>query len=196
MIFLAVIAIGYFLGAIPFGVLIARGIYHIDIREHGSRNTGATNVWRVLGAKPGSTTLFLDALKGAAAVIVARLLLPGEVGSQVLAGIAAIVGHNWSLFLRGSGGKGVATSAGVFLALMPVHASIALATFLVFFLATRHVSVGSMAAAVALFISTFALRTNGMLRGLVALAALMVLAKHVPNMKRLARGEEPKVTLP
>jgi len=187
---------GYLLGAIPFGVLIARHFYHVDIRDHGSKNPGATNVWRVLGARPGAATLALDGLKGALAVLFAMGLVPGEIGSQVGAGMLAIVGHNWSVFLKGRGGKGVATSAGVFLALMPLHTLIALAVFLAFFLTTRHVSVGSMAAAVALFITTFLLRTNGMLRALVAVAALMVLVKHVPNMKRLAHGEEPKVKFP
>ena len=71
---------GYLLGAIPFGVLIARHFYHVDIREHGSKNPGATNVWRVLGAKPGASTLALDALKGALAVLLAKWLVPGEIG--------------------------------------------------------------------------------------------------------------------
>lgn len=183
----------YLVGSLPFGVLIAKGVYGIDIREHGSRNTGATNVWRVIGPKPGAATLALDALKGAAGVIAARLVYPDALGLHVAAGVAAIVGHNWSVFLRGKGGKGVATSAGVFLALMPFHAVIAIVAFLAFFLSTRHVSVGSMAAAVALLISTFAVPTPWALRFLVTLAAIMVLAKHVPNMRRLARGEEPKV---
>ncbi len=187
---------GYLLGAIPFGVLIARHYYHIDIREQGSKNPGATNVWRVLGAKPGASTLALDALKGVLAVLLAKALVPDEIGTQVAAGMLAIVGHNWSVFLKGKGGKGVATSAGVFLALMPIHALIALVVFLIFFLTTKHVSVGSMAAAVALFVSTFVIPTNGMLRGLVAIAAMMVLVKHVPNMRRLVHGEEPKVKFP
>ena len=194
---LALVLVGsYLLGAVPFGVLIARQIYKTDIRQHGSRNTGATNVWRVLGARAGASTLALDALKGAVAVVAARLLLPDELGSHVAAGAMAIIGHNWSVFLRGAGGKGVATSAGVFLALMPVQAVIALAVFLIFFLTTRHVSVGSMAAAIALFISTLVIETPGLLRILVFVAAVMVLVKHVPNMKRLARGEEPKVKFP
>jgi acyl phosphate:glycerol-3-phosphate acyltransferase len=191
--FILVLVLSYLLGAIPFGVLISRHIYHVNIRELGSRNTGATNVWRVLGARAGATTLALDAIKGALGVVIARLVLPNEIGTHVAAGICAIVGHNWSVFLRGGGGKGVATSAGVFLALMPLHALIALGVFLIFFFSTRHVSVGSMAGAVALFVSTFFLRTPSLLRGLVALSAAMILIKHVPNMRRLARGEEPKV---
>ena len=194
--FIVLLVFSYLLGAVPFGVLISRGFYKVDIRAHGSHNPGATNVWRVLGAKPGAATLALDIAKGAVAVLVSRLLFPDEIGTRVAAGMASIVGHNWSVFLKGKGGKGVATSAGVFLALMPIHAVVALAVFLIFFLTTRHVSVGSMAAAIALMVSSFALPTPGMLRGLVVVASLMVLVKHVPNMKRLARGEEPKVSFP
>jgi len=193
MIALLVLVFSYFVGAIPVGVIIARKFYNLDIREHGSKNSGATNVWRVLGARPGATTLALDALKGAVAVIAARLLCPGELGVQVACGIAAIAGHNWSVFLKGRGGKGVATSAGVFLALMPFHALIAIAVFALALYYTRHVSIGSMAAAVALIISTFVLPTPGFFQGLAVLASLMCLVKHVPNMQRLSRGEEPKV---
>jgi acyl phosphate:glycerol-3-phosphate acyltransferase len=193
--FLLLIVVSYFLGAIPVGVIISKKYYGMDIRQHGSGNPGATNVWRVLGAKPGIATLLLDGLKGAAGIILAKILIPNEVGSQIACGIAAILGHNWSVFLKGSGGKGVATSAGVFLALMPFHTLIALAVFLGFFLTTKHVSVGSMAAAVALFVATFFIRTPAILQALVFVASALVLVQHVPNMKRLARGEEPKVNI-
>jgi glycerol-3-phosphate acyltransferase PlsY len=193
MIDLLLIVASYFIGAIPFGVIISRKFYGVDIRTVGSRNPGATNVWRTLGAKPGAATLALDALKGAAGIVACRFLLPGVLGVQVACGVAAIIGHNWSVFLKGSGGKGVATSAGVFIALMPAHAAIAIAVFLVFFRTTGHVSVGSMAAAVALAAATFVLKTPDLYRALVVLAAIMVLVKHVPNMRRLSRGEEPKV---
>ena len=193
MIALVLIAASYFAGAIPTGVLIARRFYGVDIRTVGSRNPGATNVWRTLGAKPGVVTLALDALKGAVGIIACRFLLPGQLGVQVACGVAAIVGHNWSVFLNGSGGKGVATSAGVFIALMPAHAAIAIAVFLIFFRTTGHVSVGSMAGAVALAVATFVLRTPTLYRALVVIAAIMVLIKHAPNMRRLARGEEPRV---
>ncbi|MBV9079712.1 MAG: glycerol-3-phosphate 1-O-acyltransferase PlsY, partial [Elusimicrobia bacterium] len=189
----AVLIGSYLAGAIPFGVLIARGFYHVDIRTMGSRNTGATNVWRSLGPRPGATTLALDALKGAVGVAAARHWFPASLAMPVAAGVAAIVGHNWSVFLRGSGGKGVATSAGVFLALMPVQTLVAIAVFLGFFLTTGHVSVGSMAAATALAVASFVVSTPWPLRLLVVVAAAMVLLKHIPNMRRLSRGEEPKV---
>lgn len=184
---------GYLLGSIPFGVMIARGFYHTDIRQLGSRNTGATNVWRVLGKKPGIATLALDIAKGVAPVLVARRFFPMEPVWIMGAGLAAIVGHNWSIFLMGSGGKGVATSAGVFLALIPLQGTLAIATFLTFFLTSRHVSVGSMAAAVALLIATWALPAPTPFRILVLIASAIVLIKHIPNIKRLSRGEEPKV---
>ncbi len=186
---------GYLLGAVPFGVIIARVFYKTDIRQHGSRNTGATNVWRVLGKKPGITTLALDAVKGVVPVVVARHCFPNDALLIMGAGLAAIIGHNWSIFLMGSGGKGVATSAGVFLALIPVQGLIAVGTFLVFFLISRRVSVGSIAAAIALLVATFLVHTPMPFRILVFLASTMVLFKHVPNMKRLVKGEEPKVNL-
>lgn len=188
-----VIALGYLLGCIPFGVLIAKYFYHVDIRELGSKNPGATNVWRSLGAKPGAATLALDILKGVAAVVLAKVVVPEESGTALFSGLASIIGHNWSVFLKGRGGKGVATSAGVFLALTPVHALIALAVFAIFFFMTRHVSVGSMAGAVALFVSSFILKTPPIIRIFILVAAVMILIKHVPNMKRLKNGEEPKV---
>ncbi len=187
-----VVAISYLIGAIPFGVIIARVFYHVNIREHGSKNTGATNVWRVLGKKPGIATLTLDALKGVLPVVLVRHFFPNHVGFAVACGLAAIVGHNWSIFLMGSGGKGVATSAGVFLALVPLQATLAVVTFLIFFLSTRHVSVGSMAGALVLLVSMFLTNTPPTLRILGIVAALMILVKHIPNMKRLAKGEEPK----
>ncbi len=189
----AVLIGSYLMGAIPFGVIIARVFYHTDIRQHGSRNTGATNGWRVLGRKPGITTLLLDALKGVIPVLVAKRIGSETPSLALVAGLAAIIGHNWSLFLMGSGGKGVATSAGVFLALVPLQGLIALISFLIFFLTTRHVSVGSVCGATALLISTFIIDTPPMLRWLIGAAAIMIVVKHVPNMKRLAKGEEPKV---
>jgi len=194
MVFKIVLLIGgYAMGAIPFGVIIARVFYRTDIRQLGSRNTGATNVWRVLGKKPGIATLTLDALKGALPVLATCHIFPSEPLWAMGAGLAAIIGHNWSIFLMGSGGKGVATSAGVFLALVPLQGFIALGTFLIFFFSTRRVSIGSMAASVALMASTLLSDTPASLRWLVVLASTMVLIKHIPNVKRLARGEEPKV---
>lgn len=190
---LILIFFGYLLGAVPFGVLIAKFFYHVDIRQHGSRNTGATNVWRMLGKKPGMGTLALDILKGAIPVIIAHRFFFDRPLMAIFAGLASIIGHNWSIFLMGSGGKGVATSAGVFLALLPLEGVIALVVFGIFFFSTRHVSVGSMAGALALLTATLVRDTPNTIRVFVVVAAAMIVIKHVPNMKRLVKGEEPKV---
>lgn len=187
------IAASYVLGAIPFGLLIVRQFYHVDIRKYGSGNTGATNVWRTYGKIPGITTLTLDIIKGALPVFTAQLFFPQELGTAILCGMMAIIGHNWSIFLKGKGGKGVATSIGVFIALMPLNSIIAVIGFLLFFLITKHVSVGSIAGAVTLLVSTFIIKTSWPIRIVVVIAALMVLIKHIPNIKRLIHGEEPKV---
>lgn len=187
------IVLCYFVGAIPFGVLIAKIFYGVDIRQHGSKNTGATNVWRVLGKKPGSITLLLDALKGVLPVLAAHHFYPNLPWVAAMSGLAAIIGHNWSIFLKGAGGKGVATSAGVFLALVPVQGTVAVLTFLIVFFTFRRVSVGSMAAAMALLTCTLLIPTALAIRILVVAASLMTIIKHIPNMKRLAKGEEPKV---
>lgn len=189
----AAIAASYLLGAIPFGLIIARLAYKTDIRQMGSGNTGATNVWRVLGKKPGIATLALDVSKGVVAVAAARSIFSGAAYMPLACGIAAIAGHNWSVFLKGKGGKGVATSAGVFLTLLPMHMGVALAAFLLLFFSTGHVSVGSIAGSVTLLATTFVFQTNHVYRILIVLASIMILIKHIPNMKRLARGEEPKV---
>ncbi len=193
IVLFVLISLSYFLGSVPFGYLIAKRYYAMDIREHGSGNTGATNVWRVLGKKPGLITLSLDILKGVIPVAAARLLLPGEYGSALFCGLASISGHNWSYFLKGKGGKGVATSAGVFLALVPKQMLIALLVFAAVFYKSRRVSVGSIAAAVTLILTTFAFYTPLLLRLMVFVVGIMILVKHIPNMKRLARGEEPQV---
>src|SRR5262245_33914401 len=133
---------GYLLGSVPFGLLIAKIFYRVDIRQSGSGNTGATNVWRTLGRAPGMATLALDIFKGMAIVITARFLAPGNEILAVGCGLASIIGHNWSLFLKGKGGKGVATSAGVFLALIPKQTGVAALVFLVCLITTGHVSIG------------------------------------------------------
>lgn len=192
---LALLVFSYLLGSIPFGLLIAKKFYQTDIRQLGSGNTGATNVWRSLGTKPGAVTLALDIVKGVLPVCLARLFFPQQYGAQTAVGFAAICGHNWSVFLNGSGGKGVATSAGVFLALMPAEAGLSLLGFLIGFFTTRHVSVGSMIGAVVLMVCSLYFDNPSLFRVLTILAGIMILAKHVPNMKRLAHGEEPKVRL-
>jgi len=185
--------IGYVLGSIPFAYIAGR-LAGIDLRQHGSGNLGATNVFRTLGAKVGIAVFVLDTLKGALPVLA---VLRFGVGPRlelwaIGAGIAAILGHAKPIFLlwRG-GGKGVATAGGVFLALAPVPTLAALGTWLVVVLISGYVSLGSLAAAVVLPIAlAFTLGTSSPLFMVSVLIALFVFWTHRANIGRLRRGEE------
>jgi glycerol-3-phosphate acyltransferase PlsY len=157
LIYLLTVIIAYLLGSIPFGVLVAKA-KGVDIRSAGSGNIGATNAMRVLGKPAGILVLLLDALKGYAAVAWLPVMLSRWLGEcrrlipvlPVIAGIGAVLGHNYTCWLKFKGGKGIATSAGVYLALAPWAVLIALVVFLLAVAVTRYVSVGSIAAAIAL----------------------------------------------
>ena len=188
----------YLLGAIPFGFLIAR-TRGIDIREHGSRNIGATNVFRVLGRTWGLLTFACDAGKGALAVVLARHFAGVLAIDGVLAGIAAalacLVGHSFPVWLRFKGGKGVASSLGVLLGLMPVASLIVLGIWGVVFRVSRYVSLASLVAAVTLPVVVFGLLETGRLEGMAHLyfagvAALLVIWRHRENIGRLRAGTE------
>jgi glycerol-3-phosphate acyltransferase PlsY len=189
----------YLIGSIPSGYLVARS-QGIDIREHGSRNIGATNVLRVLGKKWGYLVFLCDSFKGFAAVklgslIAAHFQLSPVLGG-VIAAIACILGHNYTFWLGFKGGKGIATSAGVVLALFPVLIvlSVAVIWFAVFF-AGRYVSLASITAAVALPCVVFFTATkNGsdfwVLFGFSALIGVLAVWRHHSNIKRLMNGTE------
>ncbi len=197
-LFLAALA-AYVMGSIPFGFLIARA-KGVDIRTVGSHNIGATNVFRTLGKGPGILTFFLDFLKGfCAAFFVPRLLhlaLGGEasIGEMLIAGAFAMVGHTWPLFLGFKGGKGVATGAGMLFAIAPVPAAIALVTWIVVFVATRYVSVGSIVAALALaalvWVPRFRPGEHPAIPAVISLLALLVVVRHHANIGRLFKGTE------
>jgi glycerol-3-phosphate acyltransferase PlsY len=147
--------VGYLLGAIPTAIIMGKALRGIDIREHGSGNAGGTNVFRVLGWKPGVAVILIDILKGLIATVFAAKItltaLPVEhVYLQLLAGLSAIVGHIRTVFAGFRGGKGVGTAAGMMFGLFPVAASICLISFLVIAFSTRYVSLASITAAVAL----------------------------------------------
>ena len=163
----------YLLGAIPFGYLMGKFLRGIDIRQHGSGNPGATNVFRVLGAGPGAVTLLLDALKGLLPVAVALRMGSSE-ATAVAVGMSAIAGHMFTIFLRFRGGKGVATSAGVFAALLPGPAGLALAA-VVLPLSARLAGVTPLRFVCALTIGAF------------------IIYKHLPNIRRLLDGTENKI---
>lgn len=200
MIFVVIAFVGYILGSIPFGFLVAK-CAGVDIRAAGSGNIGATNVVRTLGKAYGYPVFLLDFLKGFGAVKIAILIasrstlaIPIELAG-IVAGICSVIGHSYPVWLRFKGGKGVATSAGVVFGLMPLVALIAGVIWILVFLIGRYVSLASIIAAIALPISCAVLLWFGHLRAPVLLyfsilLALVVVARHRTNISRLRSGRE------
>jgi glycerol-3-phosphate acyltransferase PlsY len=197
----ASLILAYLLGSIPFGYLIVKFASGADIRETGSGGTGATNVSRKAGKAAGVVTLALDALKGAAAVLVARWLT-GEAGTSWVVGAAAalaVIGHCYPVWLKFKAGKGVATGLGVFLAVAPWATLAALAVFIIVVWRTRYVSLGSIVAAA--FLPIWILLTHiwiepvrnfaPIMAALCAVSTVIIL-KHSENIRRLMAGEENK----
>lgn len=198
----------YLLGSIPTGYLAGRA-QGVDIRTVGSGNIGATNVFRFLGKPAGIFVLLMDALKGFGAVVLVvnfypelHDLAPGVFGRDgqpdaamrewlgIVAGIAAILGHNYTCWLKFKGGKGIATSAGVYLALASMAVGFALVTWIIAFLITRYVSVASIAAAVALPVAVW-LTSHSLPLGIVTTAlGGLAICKHRTNIQRLLAGTE------
>jgi len=193
-LWIAFLAAAYLLASIPFGKIIARKIADIDITARGSGNIGATNVSRELGVKWGLITLLLDALKGFFPVFVAGRYLwhPDAMSSWGLSAIAtaALLGHQFSLFQRFKGGKGVATALGIYLAIAPVPCLIALVLFVAVVYKWKYVSLGSMVSAfsvpilVTLFGKPFPISIGALV------IASLIFMKHRDNITRLARGQE------
>jgi glycerol-3-phosphate acyltransferase PlsY len=183
----------FVLGSIPFSFLLARLVGGVDIRRVGSGNVGATNVARALGLGTGLVALGLDAAKGVAAVLLARsLLAPGgpSPAGEALAGLSAILGHNFTPFLRFRGGKGVATGAGVFGVLAPWALLAAVLVFLITVAVSRMVSLGSVVAAAVLPIAVHLLEGGRGATLAAGAVAILVIARHRANLWRIARGTE------
>ncbi len=182
----------YVLGSVPFALLISRIFYRIDIREHGSGNVGATNVVRVLGKGPGIACFVLDFLKG-----FVPTWLGGHFGfpwwAVLLLGVAAILGHSRSLFLRFTGGKSVATGAGVIVALSPWVGLCALALWAVVFGVSRIVSLGSIVAAAALPLLMFLFHEPVPYVVFSLVVSLYVIVRHRSNIERLLKGQEQRM---
>ena len=195
-LWLPILAVAYLLGSIPFGYLLVRIFRKEDIRATGSGNIGATNVARSGGKGLGILTLLLDLLKAFAAVKIAQHFAPGTPGFPsdlaVAAGIAAVLGHVFPVWLGFKGGKGVASALGVFLALAPLAALCALGVFIVIFAITRYVSLASILAAVMmpLFCLLWMPDRTPIFVGGVIFLALLVIAKHHANIARLMQGKE------
>lgn len=192
----------YLLGSIPTGFLLTKALRGIDIREHGSGNTGATNVFRVVGKGAGITALLIDLLKGAAAVVMIRALMgSGSVAGvsgeaiawiSVAAALLAVLGHSKSVWLGFAGGKSAATGLGVLLALMwPVGLSVA-AVFGTALAISRTVSVGSIAAALSAAVFMAAMQQPLPYILLASAGGFYVVFRHRSNISRLLMGTEPK----
>ncbi len=183
----------YLLGGIPFGLLLARWVKGVDVRAAGSGNIGATNVARSAGKGIGILTLVLDALKGATPVLLAEYVFAQPVEVAAAAGFAAIVGHVFPVYLWFRGGKGVATSLGVFAALTPMPTAIAAGVFAVVFAVARIVSVGSLVGALVLIGAVVYFDRRPEVIAMSVAVVLLIFVRHAGNIKRLMRRTEPGV---
>jgi acyl phosphate:glycerol-3-phosphate acyltransferase len=182
---------GYLAGSVPFAFLLARRA-GIDVRIAGSGNVGAANVLRTAGARRALLVMLLDVAKGAAAVVLAHAAI-GGVAPGALTGAAAIVGHIYPVWLRFHGGKGVAVAAGVFSVLAPAATAIAALLFLVTVWMTRYVSLGSVAATLALPPAAWLAGESGAVVFAAAGTASLILFRHRANLRRLRSGIEPRM---
>ena len=201
--YIAAVTGAYFLGSIPTGYLVARA-KGIDIRTVGSGNIGATNVFRILGKPAGIFVLLFDGLKGFAAcawwarVMIRVFAVPvgDEVYVRLMAGLAVVLGHNYTCWLRFKGGKGIATSAGVVAGLVPWALLIILSIWIVLFALTRYVSVGSLAASFALPFATWFTSRDRTLTLVTGAMGALAIYKHKANIRRLLNGTENRVGPP
>lgn len=200
--FILILLSAYLIGSLPFGYLAGKLIKRIDLRQEGSRNVGATNVFRVMGTLPAIVVLLLDISKGFLSIHLASLFqLGGSMGIspqtfnlvRILAGLAAIAGHNWTIFLKFRGGKGVATGCGVSLGLAPLPALVSLAIFVVVTGLTRYVSLGSMFAVLTFPLNCLLFKEPLILVFFGSFVALVVVVRHQANIKRLIAGTENRI---
>jgi glycerol-3-phosphate acyltransferase PlsY len=193
-------AVGYVLGSLPFGYLVARA-KGVNIFEVGSKNPGATNVRRVLGKGPGNLVLFLDALKGALAsgaplawaAVRHGSITPADEITAITGVVAALLGHSFSCFTGFRGGKGVATGAGGFLVVFPLGMTISIVVWIVTAILTRYVSLASMMGAISLPLTAFIMERSTVLVSVTAVIALFVIYRHRANISRLFAGTESKI---
>ena len=198
-----IIIISYLLGSIPFGVIISRLWKGIDIREYGSKNPGATNVYRVIGPFPAAIVLLLDVVKGLLAVLLlSRISIDqitlGSVNLKIITAVAVILGHVFPVFAYFKGGKGVATGLGAVMALAPLEISLAVILFVIIVALTRYISLGSLCAALfllfALVFERYYLQkpVSGELLIAILILNAFIFYTHRSNIKRLLNGTENK----
>lgn len=197
--FLVFVIIAYLFGSLPCGVWLGKVTKNIDIREHGSKNSGATNAYRILGPKYGIMVLILDALKGYIPLYLASVFGVDGVYLVIL-GLVAILGHSFSFFLKFKGGKGVATSLGVFLFLMPHVILVLIIVFIVVVAISGYISLASIICSALLPILAFFLPVRDVtarfpLVGISLIVGIFVIYKHKANIGRLMEGKENKFNL-
>lgn len=190
----AAIIASYFLGDLLFAYVVGRYLYRVDVRQYGSHNLGGTNVLRTLGPRAAIMVLVGDVAKGTLAVLLGGWVSGGNDLVRLLCGIAVIAGHNWPVLLGFTGGKGIGTSLGVLVGLMPRAALLPAATFLVTVTLTRYVSLGSVLAAIVFPPTVFFVYPGRplYLAGSLVLA-LFAIYRHLPNIRRLLAGKEFKL---
>lgn len=181
----------YFVGSIPFGVLVARA-KGIDIMSVGSGNIGATNVVRALGKGPGLLVFFLDLLKGLAPALVARLLFPDRQEVWFWSGATAVIGHSFSPFLKFKGGKGISTALGMMLGASPVVALAAFAIFAILLLSLKFMSLASILAVLSTIPLGLLFGDSKWVIGGYAILSTFIVYRHRSNISRLKKGTEPK----
>ncbi|OPZ63321.1 MAG: Glycerol-3-phosphate acyltransferase [Firmicutes bacterium ADurb.Bin506] len=185
----AILILAYLLGSIPFGVILGRAWTGVDVRKHGSGNIGATNVLRTLGFRFALATFVLDAFKGVLPVLLARVVGQGH-GVVVLAGIAAVVGHNWPVFLGFRGGKGIATSWGFISAAVPAAGLVFALTWIAVVIVTRYASLGSMIGAAATPVVCLLVGAPWQYVMACIVIAVFAVVRHRANIRRLLEGNE------
>jgi len=195
--------LGYFLGSIPTAVWVGRSWYGIDVRQHGSKNAGATNTFRTLGQKAGIVVLSIDVLKGLIASILPLIFMPDRLGTdmlvnvQLISSLTCVLGHVFPIFANFDGGKGVATSLGIIIGLHPPAAIIAMAIFLAVYLISSFVSLGAICAAITFpFLLHFRFHVDS--RNLLFFSAVLsiaVIVAHRKNIVRLLNRTESKMPL-
>lgn len=184
--------VAYLIGSIPNGLILGRLFWQIDLREHGSKNIGATNAYRTLGAIPAALIFVMDLLKGIIGVCLGAYIV-GTPLAMILGGIAAIIGHNWSIFLKFTGGKGVATGLGVITMLMPQVTIIVFITWIVIVYITKYVSLASIVAATMVPICSYFFNEPLEYICFSIFAAVFVVYRHKSNVQRLINGNESKI---
>ncbi|GAB4270054.1 MAG: glycerol-3-phosphate 1-O-acyltransferase PlsY [Candidatus Rifleibacteriota bacterium] len=187
--------IGYLCGSIPTAYWLGLAVYRLNIFEHGSRNMGATNVYRVLGKVPFAFTLAIDVLKGMMAIIITARFIEKSPAALFVAGGAALAGHTLSFWVKFRGGKGVASGLGVFMALAPKATLSALIIFVITLVASTYVSLGSILASAALPFLIYYFQEGGSdyyqyMTAFSAIVAIFIIYKHKANIQRIAKGEE------